>query len=134
MCVDWRKLNGMTIKSKYPLPRIDDLLDKLSNARYMTGLDLQSGYHQIRISESDQKLTAFRAVGGLWKYKVLPFGLVNAPATFECAMESIFREHLYKFVLVYLDDILVFSQTEEEHYAAFDEDRPHNFETAEILC
>ena len=113
MCVDYRGLNRVTVKDKYPLPRIDDLVDKLYGATVFTSLDLQSGYHQIRIAEKDVHKTAFITPEGLYEYRVLPFGLCNAPSAFQRQMNSMFG-HL-PFAAVYLDDILVFSKTQEEH-------------------
>ena len=115
MCIDYRAQNKHTIKNRYSIPRIDDLLDQLRGARVFLTLDLQSGYHQIRISEEDIPKTAFRTPFGHYQFKVLCFGLTNAPATFQHAMNSAFRDCLGKYVLVYLDDILVFSACEEEH-------------------
>ena len=113
MCVDYRALNKQTIKDRYPLPRIDDLLDKLLGASIFSSLDLQSGYHQIKITDADVPKTAFITHKGLYEYLVLPFGLSNAPAAFQRAMNKLFS-HL-PFVLVYMDDILVYSKTEAEH-------------------
>lgn len=103
MCVDYRALNKLTVKNKYPLPRIDDLLDQLKGATVFSAQDLASGYHQIRISSEDVAKTAFNTPFGQFEFKVLSSGLTNAPATFQAAMNSIFRSHLGKFVLVYLD-------------------------------
>ncbi len=116
MCIDYRALNKMTIKNKWPLPRIDDLLDSLARARVFSALDLAQGYHQIRIKEEDVPKTAFCTPLGLYEYKVLSFGLSNAPATFSRVMSEVFAEEIRDgFVIVYLDDILVFSKTPEEH-------------------
>ena len=115
MCVDYRALNKVTIANRYPLPRIDEMLDQLHGARYFSSLDLQAGYHQIRIAPEDVEKTAFRTPYGLYQFKVLSFGLTNAPATFQRVMNDIFRQELGVSVLVYLDDILVFSRTAEEH-------------------
>ena len=115
MCIDYRALNKITVRDRYPLPRIDDLLDKLHGCTIFSSLDLQSGYHQIRIRDEDKPKTAMMTPMGQFQFKVLCFGLTNAPATFQRAMNKIFSKHIGKFVLVYLDDILVMSRTPEEH-------------------
>ena len=115
LCVDYRALNSITVKNRCTLPRIDDLLDAVSGSQYFTSLDLTSGYHQILISEEDRPKTAFRTPFGHFQFKVLIEGLTNAPATFQTVMNSIFSPWLKKFVVVYLDDILIFSKSEEEH-------------------
>ncbi len=112
MCVDYRALNQVTVKDKYPLPRIDDLLSRLQGARF-SSLDLQSGYHQVRIADEDVPKRAFRTHQGLFEFKVLSFGLTNAPAVFQREMNEVLAD--LPFVLVYLDGILVFSKSVEEH-------------------
>ena len=115
MVIDYRALNKLTIKNRYSLPRIDDLFDQLAGSCVFSSLDLAQGYHQIRISEEDVPKIAFRMPFGHYQFKVLSFKLTNAPATFQGVMNRIFERYLGKFMLVYLDDILVFSKNQEEH-------------------
>lgn len=115
MCVDWRQLNKQTIKNKYPLPRIDDLLERLHGSKVWSKIDLTQGYYQVRIKEDDIPKTAFRTRYGLYEFTVLGMGLCNAPATFMRVMNDALRPFLDRFVLCYLDDLLIFSDSEEEH-------------------
>jgi hypothetical protein len=115
MCVDYRPLNAVTIKNKYPLPRIDILFDQLSKAKVFSKINLRSGYHQIKIHPEDIPKTAFSTHYGLFEYLVMSFGLTNAPAHFMYLMNLVFMLELDKFMVVFIDDILVHSQNEEEH-------------------
>ena len=114
MCIDFRGLNKLTVKNRYPLPRIDDLMDKLHGTTVFSALDLQQGYHQLLISKKDVPKIAFLPHMGLYQYKVLCFGLCNALSTFQTVMNKVFG-HCLSYVIVYMDDILVFSKTKEEH-------------------
>jgi predicted aspartyl protease len=138
MCIDYRALNKLTVKNKYPIPRIDDLLDKLHGAQVFTSLDLLSGYWQIKMGDDDIPKTAFRTPQGHFEWKVLPFGLTNAPATFQSTMNTILGPVLGKFALVYLDDILIFSNNAADHEihlrAVLDILRTHKFYVKESKC
>jgi len=115
LCVDYRGLNRVTVKNRYPLPLITELLDHLSQARYFSKINLRNAYHQIRIAEGDEWTTAFRTRYGLYEYRVMPFGLTTAPASFQHLVNSMFHDMIDRFVIAYLDDILIFSATKEEH-------------------
>jgi hypothetical protein len=114
MCVDYRSLNEVTIKNKYPLPRIDDLFDQLRGACVFSKIDLRSSYHQLKIRASNITKTTFTMRYGLYAYTVMSFGLTNTPTYFMYMMNKVFMEYLDKFVVVFIDDILVFSKSEEE--------------------
>jgi hypothetical protein len=115
MCIDYRSLNEVTIKNKYPLPRIEDLFDQMKGSSVLSKIDLRSGYHQLKIRESDIPKTAFRTRYGLYEYTMMSFGLTNAPACFMYLMNKVFMEYMDKFGVVFIDDILIFTKTEEEH-------------------
>ena len=115
MCGDYRKLNNVTIKNKYPLPRIQDLFDQVKGAGVFSKIDLRSGYHQIKVKEEDIPKTAFVSRYGHHEYLVVPFGLTNAPVIFMNLMNKIFMPYLDKFVIVFIDDILVYSKDKAEH-------------------
>jgi hypothetical protein len=115
LCIDFRQLNKVSVKKKYPLPRIDDLFDQLKDARIFSKIDLRSVYHQVRIKEEDIIKTTFRTRYGHYEFMVVPFGFSNAPVVFICLMNGVFREYLEKFVIVFLDNILIYSKSEEEH-------------------
>src|SRR3954467_14733939 len=115
LCIDYRQLNKVTIKNKYPLPRIDDLMDQLVGARVFSKIDLRSGYHQIKVKDEDMQKTAFRTSYGHYEYSVMPFCVTNAPGVFMEYMNRIFHEYLDRFVVVFIDDILIYSKSESDH-------------------
>jgi hypothetical protein len=115
LCVDYHPLNAVTIKNKYPLPRIDILFDQLAGAQVFSKIDLRSGYHQIRIRAEDIPKTAFTTIYGLFEYLLMSFGLTNAPTHFMYLMNYVFMPELDKFVMIFIDDILIYSRSMKEH-------------------
>nr|GFC07538.1 putative reverse transcriptase domain-containing protein [Tanacetum cinerariifolium] len=115
MCIDYQDLNKLTVKNHYPLPRIDDLFDQLQGSSVYFKIDLRSGYHQLRVREEDIPKTAFRTRYGHYEFQVMPFGLTNAPAVFMDLMNWVCKPYLDKFVIVFIDDILIYSKDEKDH-------------------
>jgi hypothetical protein len=113
--VDYRLMNSITIKNKFLMPLIDEILDELTGAWFFSRLDFKSGFHQVRIATEDEYKTTFKTHYGHYQFKVMPFGLSNDPATFQCVMNCILEPFLRKFVIVFMDDILVYSSSLEEH-------------------
>ncbi|GJR36383.1 putative reverse transcriptase domain-containing protein [Tanacetum coccineum] len=115
MCIDYRELNKLTIKNRYPLPRINDLFDQLQGSSVYSKIDLRSDYHQLRVRDEDIPKTAFRTRYGQYEFQVMPFGLTNVPAVFIDLMNRVCKPYLDKFVIVFIDDILIYSHNKEEH-------------------
>jgi hypothetical protein len=138
LCIDYRDLNRITIKDRYPLPRVDELIDRLFGAKYFTKLDLRAGYHQVRVAEEDIQKTAFNTRYGQFEYLVVPFGLTSAPSTFMALMNHILHPYLDKFAIAYLDDVLIYSKTLDEHVihvrTILDEFRKHKLYAKESKC
>nr|GFB82605.1 hypothetical protein [Tanacetum cinerariifolium] len=115
MCIDYRELNKLTVKNRYPLPRIDDLFDQLQGSSVYSKVDLRTGYHQLRVREEDIPKTAFRTRYGHYEFQDMPFGLTNAPVVFMVLINRVCKPYLNKFVIVFIDDILIYSKDEKEH-------------------
>ncbi|GKC00466.1 putative reverse transcriptase domain-containing protein [Tanacetum coccineum] len=115
MCIDYRELNKLTVKNRYPLPRIDDLFDQLQGSSVYSKIDLRSGYHQLKVREEDIPKTAFRTPYGHYEFQVMRFGLTNAPAVFMDLMNRVCKPYLDKFMIVFIDDILIYSKSKQEH-------------------
>ena len=115
MCVDYRKLNAMTVKNKFPIPVIDEILDELAGAKWFSTLNLASGFHQILMAEPDRYKTAFQGHHGHYEYLVMPYGVIGGPATFHHEMNIVLVPFLRKFVVVFIDDVLIYNKTWEEH-------------------
>jgi Reverse transcriptase (RNA-dependent DNA polymerase) len=115
MCLDYRALNKLTVKGKCPIPLVDELFDRLGGETHFSSIDLRSGYYQIRVRDKDVPKTCIRTRYGSYEFMVMPFGLKNAPSTFQAFMNDVFPDYVDKFMLVYLDDVLIFSQSVKKH-------------------
>jgi hypothetical protein len=137
-CVDYRKLNDSTIKNRFPMPLVEEILEELAGTQHFSSLDLTTGYHQIRMTEADEYKTAFKTHHRLYQFRVMPFGLTNAPATFQCAMNSVLDPFLRKFAMVFIDDILIYSASWKEHMKhvrmVFEKLKEHQFYLKKSKC
>ncbi|GKF02899.1 putative reverse transcriptase domain-containing protein [Tanacetum coccineum] len=115
MCIDYQELNKLMVKNRYSLPRIDDLFDQLQGSSVYSKIDLKSGYHQLRVREKDILKTVFRTRYGYYEFQVMPFGLTNAPAVFMDLMNRVWKPYMDKFMIVFIDDILIYSKSKQEH-------------------
>ncbi len=138
LCVDYRKLNSKTVRDAFPLPRIEEALDAPGKAKYFSCLDLTSGNLQVKMAEEDRQKTAFTTPMGLFEFNRMPFGLMNAPATFQRLMSTVFTGMQFESVLLYLDDVIIFSETVQEHISrltqVFERLRQHNLKIKPSKC
>lgn len=137
-CIDYRKLNDLTIKNRFSMPLVEEILEELAGTQYFSSLDLTTGYHQIRMGLEDEYKTTFKTHHGLYQFRVMPFGLTNAPATFQCAINSVLAPFLRNFTMVFIDDILIYNPNWSEHLAhirmVLDELKEHNFFLKKSKC
>ena len=136
--MDFRRLNALTIKNRFPVPIIEEILEELAGSKYFSKLDMKSGYHQVRMKVEDEYKTTFKTHHGHYQFRVMPFGLTNAPATFQCIINEVLSPFLRKFVMVFLDDILIYSpslQTHLQHLEqVFQKLREHNLYMKASKC
>jgi hypothetical protein len=137
-CVDYRKLNDMTIKNRFSMPVVEEILDELVGTKFFSSLDMTLGYHQVRMGEGEEYKTAFKTHHGHYQFKVMPFGLTNAPATFQCAMNMVLAPYLRHFAMVFIDDILVCNPSWQSHLGhlrlVFEAMKSHQFYLKKEMC